>query len=327
MLNIKTIFIIKIINEVEKNKKDIDSTNKTKYPSNRNYYSDNYINYDTDENSNISSSKENDISDEYSSYNNDSLYNSDNSEVEKMSSSMDEDELDEYDDDDDDDGEDEEEEEEENSDEDKYNDTYYNNDNNNNNSDKFVEGDNQKHIQDDILNKSVEEIKDIGNNYFKNNDYLNAIYYYNKALKKCKDKNIKSILYSNRAACNIFLKKWNTVIEDCNKSIHLNDNFAKSYIRRSNAYEQLQKYNDASNDLNKALTIDPNLLKNYQVKQRKLKELAEQQLNKEKEEMVGKLKDFGNLLLGKVGLSLDNFEVQKNPNNDGSFNIQFKQNK
>lgn len=239
---------------------------------------------------------------------------------------MDEDELDEYDDDDD--GEDEEEEEEEeNSDEDKYNDTYYNNDNNNNNSDKFVEGDNQKHIQDDILNKSVEEIKDIGNNYFKNNDYLNAIYYYNKALKKCKDKNIKSILYSNRAACNIFLKKWNTVIEDCNKSIHLNDNFAKSYIRRSNAYEQLQKYNDASNDLNKALTIDPNLLKNYQVKQRKLKELAEQQLNKEKEEMVGKLKDFGNLLLGKVGLSLDNFEVQKNPNNDGSFNIQFKQNK
>ncbi|EUR55663.1 hypothetical protein PFBG_06009 [Plasmodium falciparum 7G8] len=312
-------------NEVEKNKKDIDSTNKTKYPSNRNYYSDNYINYDTDENSNISSSKENDISDEYSSYNNDSLYNSDNSEVEKMSSSMDEDELDEYDDDDDDDGEDEE--EEENSDEDKYNDTYYNNDNNNNNSDKFVEGDNQKHIQDDILNKSVEEIKDIGNNYFKNNDYLNAIYYYNKALKKCKDKNIKSILYSNRAACNIFLKKWNTVIEDCNKSIHLNDNFAKSYIRRSNAYEQLQKYNDASNDLNKALTIDPNLLKNYQVKQRKLKELAEQQLNKEKEEMVGKLKDFGNLLLGKVGLSLDNFEVQKNPNNDGSFNIQFKQNK
>ncbi|EWC87154.1 hypothetical protein PFNF54_03930 [Plasmodium falciparum NF54] len=52
-------------NEVEKNKKDIDSTNKTKYPSNRNYYSDNYINYDTDENSNISSSKENDISDEY----------------------------------------------------------------------------------------------------------------------------------------------------------------------------------------------------------------------------------------------------------------------
>lgn len=183
-------------------------------------------------------------------------------------------------------------------------------------------------MEDPILkDKNVEEIKEIGNEYFKKCDYVNAIYYYNKAIRKCKDKNTKSILYSNRAACNILLRKWNDVVEDCTKSINYNNDFVKSYLRRSKAYEQMEKYNDASNDLNKALSLDPTLVSTYDTKQKKLKIQAEEQLNKEKEEMVGKLKDFGNLLLGKVGLSLDNFEVQKNPNGDGSFNIQFKQNK
>ncbi|VEV59330.1 tetratricopeptide repeat protein, putative [Plasmodium vinckei vinckei] len=187
------------------------------------------------------------------------------------------------------------------------------------------EGDNT--TDNELSNKDVEEIKEMGNEHFKKCDYKNAIYYYSKALKKCKDKTIKSILYSNRAACNVLLKNWNLVIDDCTKSINCDENYVKSYIRRSNAYEHLEKYNDASNDLNKAISIDSSLLNTYEAKQKRLKILAEQQLSKEKEEMVGKLKDFGNMLLGKVGLSLDNFEVQKNPNNDGSFNIQFKQNK
>lgn len=185
-----------------------------------------------------------------------------------------------------------------------------------------------KDPRDDIIKgKSVEEIKEVGNTHFKEMDYYNAIYYYSKAIKKCKEKHIKSVLYSNRAACNVLLKKWDAVIKDCTKSLNYNDGFVKSYIRRSKAYEQLEKYNDASNDLNKAIALDPSLKSTHEKTQKKLTILAEQQLNKEKEEMMGKLKDFGNLLLGKVGLSLDNFEVQKNPNNDGSFNIQFKQNK
>jgi len=54
--------------------------------------------------------------------------------------------------------------------------------------------------------------------------------------------------------------------------------------------------------------------------EQKSKELFE----KEKDEMVGKLKDFGNFLLGKVGLSLDNFKVDQNPDT-GSYNISFDQ--
>ncbi|GIX64882.1 tetratricopeptide repeat-containing protein [Babesia caballi] len=50
---------------------------------------------------------------------------------------------------------------------------------------------------------------------------------------------------------------------------------------------------------------------------------AEKELEKEKEEMIGKLKNLGNSLLGKVGLSLDNFKVNKD-HATGSYNIQFQ---
>ena len=39
---------------------------------------------------------------------------------------------------------------------------------------------------------------------------------------------------------------------------------------------------------------------------------------------VGKLKDLGNTVLGKFGMSLDNFKAEKDPNT-GSYSINFKQ--
>ena len=39
---------------------------------------------------------------------------------------------------------------------------------------------------------------------------------------------------------------------------------------------------------------------------------------------AGKLKELGNTVLGKFGMSLDNFKAEKDPNT-GSYSIQFKQ--
>ena len=56
-----------------------------------------------------------------------------------------------------------------------------------------------------------------------------------------------------------------------------------------------------------------------------MKKESEDLFEKEKKEMIDKLKDLGNFVLGKVGLSLDNFKVEQNPET-GSYNIQFQQN-
>ena len=41
------------------------------------------------------------------------------------------------------------------------------------------------------------------------------------------------------------------------------------------------------------------------------------------DEMVGKLKDLGNMVLGKLGLSLDNFKADKDPST-GGYSIRFE---
>jgi hypothetical protein len=49
---------------------------------------------------------------------------------------------------------------------------------------------------------------------------------------------------------------------------------------------------------------------------------SDQKFEQQKEEMLGKLKDLGNGLLGKFGLSLDNFKATKDPKT-GSYSIAF----
>ena len=55
----------------------------------------------------------------------------------------------------------------------------------------------------------------------------------------------------------------------------------------------------------------------------RLPALVALQREKEKEEMLNKLKDLGNTVLGKFGMSLDNFQAVKDPVT-GSYSVNFK---
>lgn len=56
----------------------------------------------------------------------------------------------------------------------------------------------------------------------------------------------------------------------------------------------------------------------------RLQPVVAERHEKLKSEMLGKLKDLGNSLLGKFGLSLDNFKTEKDPST-GSYSIKFQQ--
>ena len=76
-------------------------------------------------------------------------------------------------------------------------------------------------------------------------------------------------------------------------------------------------------DLKKVLELEPEN-KAAAASIARVEPLAEKKREEMKEEMMGKLKDLGNTLLGKFGMSLDNFKTEKDPST-GSYSIKFQQ--
>ena len=55
---------------------------------------------------------------------------------------------------------------------------------------------------------------------------------------------------------------------------------------------------------------------------KRLEAPAKEEREKQKDEMIGKLKDLGNSVLGRFGISLDNFKAVQDPNT-GSYSISY----
>ena len=87
--------------------------------------------------------------------------------------------------------------------------------------------------------------------------------------------------------------------------------------------EALGEMHEALEDAKRAKELDPTSREMQQAIPR-LEKLSAAKLEEQKEEMLGKLKDLGNSVLGRWGMSPDNFKAEKDPNT-GSYNISFSQ--
>ncbi len=83
-----------------------------------------------------------------------------------------------------------------------------------------------------------------------------------------------------------------------------------------------EDYEMALVDAKKIEEIDP-CFKGIRQTVRELDQLHKEKFDKMKDEVMGGLKQLGNMFLGNFGMSTDNFKMEQNP--DGTYNMQYKQ--
>lgn len=171
----------------------------------------------------------------------------------------------------------------------------------------------------------AEELKRQGNEAFKAQNYELSIEKYSEGLRTCplSFSKQRSVLHCNRSAAKMKIGRFKSAVKDCDKSIELDDAYTKAYVRRAQSYESTKKYDEALADFKKVTELDPT---NMDAKAAlvRIPPLIEERNEKLKTEMMGKLKDLGNMILKPFGLSTDNFKLEQDPDSKG-YKINFKQ--
>ena len=108
-------------------------------------------------------------------------------------------------------------------------------------------------------------------------------------------------------------------------ALKYNKDYSKALCNKMLLLKKKEEYLEAYEDFKRLKTLDYNLWENYRNLEGELSYKAEIQKKKMTDEMLGKLKDMGNTILGKFGLSLNNFQMT--PNGQGGYSIQYNNNK
>ncbi|XP_022125668.2 tetratricopeptide repeat protein 1 isoform X2 [Pieris rapae] len=171
----------------------------------------------------------------------------------------------------------------------------------------------------------AEELKVAGNAAYKVEDYDRSIEKYTEGLRICplKFPEMRGILYCNRGAAKIKLENHKKAIIDFTKAIELKENYLKAYLRRAISYEATDKLDESLEDYKKVIELDPSNATAKSALDR-LPPMIEKRNEELKTEVMGKLKDLGNMILRPFGLSTENFKLEQDPESKG-YKINFKQ--
>jgi tetratricopeptide (TPR) repeat protein len=104
-----------------------------------------------------------------------------------------------------------------------------------------------------------QNLKQLGNDEFKNEDYQKALDLYTQALRLCplKYQKERSVFYSNRSACYFKLKENEKCVKECSKSIDLDPSFVKPLLRRAECNVIIDKLDEALEDYKKLSELEP----------------------------------------------------------------------
>lgn len=138
---------------------------------------------------------------------------------------------------------------------------------------------------------------------------------------------LRSVLNANIAACLIKMGDNKEAIKACTESLADDPNYVKALHRRAHCYDSLSGWSDlthAEEDYKRLVEILPSnspLLPSIRSALRSLPPRVEAAKKQETDEMIGKLKGLGDNILGRFGLSTNNFQFT--PNGQGGYAMNF----
>ncbi len=170
------------------------------------------------------------------------------------------------------------------------------------------------------------EAKERGNKLFGKGQFEDALEAYAEALLLAEEDDMENrpLFHNNKAAAHFMLKQWEEVVYETTQAIHLKEGFARAFHRRGRAFEAMNRLNEALDDFKAAHALEP-ADRDYKKKADELTIKVQKQFEEQKDEMLKKLKDLGNGILGKFGMSMDQFKAVQDPKT-GSYSISFGNN-
>ncbi|KAF4619617.1 hypothetical protein D9613_005433 [Agrocybe pediades] len=146
----------------------------------------------------------------------------------------------------------------------------------------------QSLIYEGTPDEIAQNFKEQGNEYFKGKRYREAIGFYTQGIDaKPTDPPTLEALLCNRAACNLELQNYGSVLRDCSKALSSNPKCSKAYYRSALALMKLERLEEALDCCDRCLSYDPDNSGVNTVKERALKAKEEaDRKEREKQERI-----------------------------------------
>ncbi|KAJ6384648.1 hypothetical protein OIU78_027864 [Salix suchowensis] len=107
-------------------------------------------------------------------------------------------------------------------------------------------------IDEGTVNATTE--KELGNEYFKQKKYKEAIEFYSRSIALSPT----AVAFANRAMAYLKIKRFREAEDDCTEALNLDDRYIKAYSRRATTRKELGKLKESIEDSEFALKLEPN---------------------------------------------------------------------
>lgn len=100
----------------------------------------------------------------------------------------------------------------------------------------------------------AEKLKDDANQYFKQQDYQEAVNLYTKAIQLSP---MSAVYHANRSIANLRMENFGYALNDANTCLQLDPNYVKGYYRRAAAHMALGRFKQALKDFETVVKVRP----------------------------------------------------------------------